>query len=221
MIIVGVDLSVSSPALCIIRTDSKTSGRDITWWVRPGRKRDIPVQWKQGDDTFHIGFLLSWSDEKQEDEPSIAYHDRIALALVDRVPEHADWIGIETYLYSAQQTNCISILIEIGTLFRYHLWKKGLTPHELAVPTIKKAFTGSGRADKSDMEKAFRIQHHLPDLYQAMYYTRSTNPQTVKHPIEDMVDSYAICYTHLVRSEKIDSSESDADPSLSSVSSSP
>jgi Holliday junction resolvasome RuvABC endonuclease subunit len=108
-------------------------------------------------------------------------------------------LAIEGYAYGAQHTTSSIALAELGGCLRMLLF---LTlPHvrciELAPTSVKKAFSGNGHATKDAMWVAFEAllgQHMQHSVYHMCGMAHTAYKHT-PHPIEDLVDAFAITLT--------------------------
>lgn len=95
-------------------------------------------------------------------------------------------VWIEGYSYGSTGSRIFEIG-ENGGILKYHLFQKGI-PFKVVPPTtVKKFYTGSGRADKQAMEHQF-ISETGMDLRTTLNLT-----QKQSSPVGDICDSYAIC----------------------------
>ena len=96
-------------------------------------------------------------------------------------------VGIESYSFGSQG-RFSSIIENLGYL-KVSLVKEQIPFLELAPTTIKKGFSGSGKASKEEMIKVFENQTNL-DLYEILSLNKSL--KNIPKPITDIVDSFAI-----------------------------
>lgn len=99
---------------------------------------------------------------------------------------------LEGYSYGSQSSS-VSKLYELGGILRHALWQKGIPFEEHAPSTVKKRFTGSGRADKVQMWRSFR-EKGFPDLLAMMGLVVGKD---VPHPVQDIVDAVALFPEHI------------------------
>lgn len=96
------------------------------------------------------------------------------------------YVFIEGFAFNEKDSSSVTLLAEIAGIFKYQMLKLGYFVFEIPPKTVKKYFSGSGLAKKSDM-----IQHYHTKLNMPAFPV-SFNPNT--HPYDDIVDSYAILY---------------------------
>ena len=97
-----------------------------------------------------------------------------------------DIVWIEGYSYGSTGSRIFEIG-ENGGILKYRLFHKRI-PFKVVPPTtVKKFYTGSGRADKLAMENCFILESGI-DLRTLLNLT-----QKQSSPVGDICDSYAIC----------------------------
>ncbi len=168
---VGIDYSMSSPAICI-HTGLDWHFDNCKFYFVTAKKRcivpkhnfypsDYPLYSSQ-EERFH--WLSDW-----------------AIQLI--VPTASVWM--EGYAYAST-----GIVFDIGEntgLLKHKLWKKLKTEVNVVSPaSVKKFATGKGNANKLSMHAQFIADVNIPlDLY------FDTKPGL--SPIADMIDAYYIC----------------------------
>jgi Holliday junction resolvasome RuvABC endonuclease subunit len=133
---------------------------------------------------FHPSFHLS--SDTVANRTTIYQYISMAImsSLVLAMPEHKVrpvHVLIENYVYGAVGSQAIHLLCELGGLIRTHIhatFPQAVWVEKMAV-SIKKSFTGSGRAKKKDMINEYHRRGY-PEL------------PSSSHPWEDMVDALAM-----------------------------
>jgi len=188
-LLVGIDMSLSSPAVAI-RWEDQT-----TWHVMGfcQRKCDEPF----ADLALHEKLRVTLSYYPLNEENRWAKSHTIVTTILDyirrvqqtRAEPSQVHIFIENYALGMTNSSAVSKLCELGGILRYFIWSANWTFSELSPSTAKKHFAGYGKADKSDMLKAYSTKHGFPDMSVAL----KVKPH--QHPLEDMVDAIAMLYT--------------------------
>ena len=166
---IGIDYSLSSPAICVCRGAFKFENCKIYYLTN--------VKKYEGNFGNINGRLhLPYTTEQQR-------HDQIsdwALSIIDTAIGN---IFIEGYSFGSK--GLVFNLAENMGALKHKLYKRS-TPFEMIVPgRIKKNATGKGNADKLKMYEQF-VQDTNIDLMKEFDQTKLNNPVT------DIVDSYYI-----------------------------
>lgn len=204
--IVGIDMSVRSPAVCIYHCAKHTF--HIYAW---DKKRAGTMVLHNGHTTLNICVFPERVDMDVDGDaagnrsrdtslmPDVERRSRRNRAVVRRViqaaVEHAHvpaWgeerlvhVVMEGYAYS-KHSSSTSVLCELGGCLREQIWTHThWRMYEWTPSHVKKAFTGRGNANKADM------CHRMNQVWQTMCFDDVTNPWN------DMVDAYAVVMTHL------------------------
>jgi Holliday junction resolvasome RuvABC endonuclease subunit len=173
MIVLGVDLSMTSPALCLFK------GTDFSYT------------------TCNFFFLTSmekflYMHPKIHGEMFPEYNidserfNNIGTWIVDVCKTHeVENVFIEDYSYGSKGR--VFHIAENGGVCKYLLWKNNIKYEAIPPTVIKKFATGKGNADKQKMQDAFieETQHNIKQTL------RMTDKQW--NPSSDIVDSYFIC----------------------------
>lgn len=97
-------------------------------------------------------------------------------------------VQIEGYAFASSDSAHASRLAELGGVVKSYLHGRGFTYTEVPPTSVKKFWSGSGRADKLDMFKAAaERKHDVEAMGQEMMLKKSHD-----HPVEDIVDAMAI-----------------------------
>jgi len=126
------------------------------------------------------------------------YYNRIQkiLNIIGENKNQNTIIGIEHYAFSTTPTPADTMLKELGGCLRMFLCLMKHRIMEIPPTTIKKIFSNAGSSKKDDMYTAFETRHHMPDLFPLLNLTKTKYKHT-PHPVEDIVDAFAITLTTL------------------------
>lgn len=172
MIVVGIDYSMSSPAICV-HTGTKWTVDNCQFHFITGKKK-CQISDRVFKSYTHIDYLCS---EQR--------YDNISAWALSVIPNDAK-VFIEGYSYGSKGQ--ISHICENGGLLRHKLWKRFCRAQcytTFAPPTIKKFATGKGNATKELMHDSF-----VRDT--AIQIDRHFNTKPGSNPISDIVDAYYI-----------------------------
>ena len=169
MIVVGIDYSMSSPAICV-HTGKHWSFDNCQFHYLTSKKK---YSWSTNvfDGSLHKDFL---ADEQR--------FDNIATWAISRIPKESI-VGIEGYAYAAK-----GVVFHIGEntgLLKHYLWQNKFVFDVFSPPTIKKFASGKGNANKLVMHSAF-----VEETGCEVDKTFGCSPGD--SPISDIVDSYYI-----------------------------
>lgn len=183
---VGVDMSLSSPGVALQRLDCDT----IHLLGFQQRLTDVEVGHRKLSSNLSVSRLSYPVKEKDRWIRSkyvvTTIIDWIRSFLNDGDTVH---VYIENYALGMAGSSSVSKLCELGGMFRYFLLENGWTFSELSPGTVKKFFTGNGRASKAEMVQAYHEKHKYPLMNEVFKIT------DLQHPQEDMVDALAILLT--------------------------
>lgn len=104
------------------------------------------------------------------------------------VEHRVETVGLEGYSFMSAPSRGNMQLKELGGILKYALLKREIRCETKAPASVKKQFTGSGRATKHQMLAAY-LKRGFPDL-RSIFVSRST--KTLRTPITDIVDAMAI-----------------------------
>jgi len=118
------------------------------------------------------------------------------LALIGENKSQDKVVGLEGYSFYSRATQADTALKELGGCLRRSLCHMKHTIMEIPPSTVKKIFSGSGKADKNEMYSSYRQIYDLPDLFTLLSLGEEQpyleTDKTIPHPIEDMVDALAV-----------------------------
>lgn len=186
MLRVGIDFSLSSPALYAMNSKNESfilsfqqrktdpplvrvKVSDTTWLWRLPYPLTVDDRWEKV--IYIISEVFRWLDEIREGAPVHAYIEHYALGM-----SHSD---------------SVSKLCELGGVLRHELGKRRWAFRELAVSTVKKQFASYGHAEKWQMYESYKA-YGYPELSETL------SCETHQHPYEDIVDACAVLVTGLI-----------------------
>lgn len=172
MKIVGIDLSLTSPALCYFKGEEFNFEQCEFFFLTKNKKLTYPRPPVYG----------------QEMADYLTEMDRYAnisawvFSCIDHVePDH---IFIEDYSFSS--TGRVFNLAENCGILKYNLWRSGYGYSCIPPTVVKKTATGKGNSNKVAMEIAFQ-QHTGFDLRKHLQLSQSAS-----NPVSDIIDSYYV-----------------------------
>lgn len=188
MLVAGIDLSMSCPAISVIDTDLFLSMENMRINYLIGTKKyqiNLPNRRIYGDPIF--------KDYKSNEERwSI-----IAEWVLDCV-RGCEWVNLESQSFGSSGSMLCQIS-EMHGVLKYVLFKHQINI-KLTPPTQnKKTFSGKGNATKLEMIDAFKSKYNINLVEE--FDLKGDN----LHPVEDIVDSVALMESlyNEARSKKI------------------
>lgn len=181
-----MDLSLRCPSVAIV--DRRTGKTTVLWWTQ--RKRENALK-----ERYRVSGKVSWirfEELKETDKTGCmgrALHIRrdIASVLSSMDPLQTR-VQIEGYAFGSSDSGHASRLAELGGVVKSYLFEKGFAYTEVPPTSVKKFWSGSGRADKTDMIEAARTKGYPIDELQRDMILKKVDD----HPLEDIVDAIAI-----------------------------
>ena len=173
MILLGVDLSMTSPALCIHRGD-EFKFTQCEFYFLTSSEKYLYVDRRLHGETF------------PEYATSSERFNNIGTWIVDICKVHGvDKVYIEGYSYGS--VGRVFQIAENGGVCKYLLWKNNIEYDTIPPTVIKKFATGKGNADKEKMQEAF--------IAETGFNVKEVLSMTDKqwNPSSDLIDSYYIC----------------------------
>lgn len=176
--IVGVDYSMSCPALCVLADDG--SFANSKFFFLTSRKRDISIA-----GNIRSELHLPYSTEEER-------YDHISNSMVQFLHVNTKLDQLEVYIedYSMGSKGRVFNIAENTGLFKHKLHRLEIDTHLIAPTVIKKFATGKGNADKQKMYAAFLARGN-PSLDHFLGTTWKPG-DNVGSPVSDLVDSYFI-----------------------------
>ena len=179
--IVGIDYSLSSPAVCICAGEFKFDNCKI-YYLTNVKKYEGDYLKGQLNGRLH----LPYTSEQQR-------HDQISQWAFDLIDSADSDIFIEGYSFGSKGL-VFNLAENMGTL-KHKLYKSNKNFKQIVPGQIKKIATGKGNADKLKMYEQFKIDTGL-DLVKEFEQTKLNNPVT------DIIDAYYVAkagYENFVR----------------------
>jgi len=178
MKIFGIDYSYTSPSICVLGDDFKSS---FFYFANANKKVCVKA-------LNYEGTLLQkdWAD-------NVERYETLAKWAVEKIQQHwepGSRIILEGYAFGARGGMMFNIAENAG-LLKYHLKKAfGIHPEIIAPTMVKKLWTGKGNANKEAMVQTL-IDKEGIDIVKWMQMSKLASPA------HDIVDSYAIARTGL------------------------
>ena len=179
--IVGIDYSLSSPAVCICTGDFKFENCKI-YYLTNVKKYEGDFLKGQLNGRLH----LPYTSETQR-------HDQISDWAFNLIKHTDNNIFVEGYSFGSKGL-VFNLAENMGTL-KHKLYKSNKQFTQIVPGQIKKIATGKGNADKLKMYEQFKIDTGL-DLVKEFEQTKLNNPVT------DIIDAYYVAkagYENFVR----------------------
>lgn len=174
MAIAGIDLSLTSPALCVYTgSDDFCIENCVFHYMADSAKRLI-------DNNQFRGIMYpSYTTQ-------IERYENISLWLIKCLMEYRiEKVFIEDYSYGS--TGRVFHIAENTGILKYHLFKYHFQIETIPPTVIKKIATGKGNANKEAMQTSF-IEETGYDLKKMLSLTEKQ-----WNPSSDLIDSYYVC----------------------------
>jgi hypothetical protein len=181
MIVVGVDYSMTCPAICFMNPEWPTTF-DQAGVMYLSEKKGEQKEWNVGNALLVGKPIPDWSTDPER-------FTNIATQLLAPFIAAMENEPVKFYVegYSMGSKGKVFNIAEHAGMLKYFLWLNKV-PYELVPPTVVKKFaTGKGNADKPKMYEAFKAQGG-PELQSIMFPNRAG----VSSPVSDIVDAYFI-----------------------------
>lgn len=173
MKIIGIDLSLTSPACCFFNGDEFNFEQCTFYYLTSNSKIA---------GTYHPITGTLFKEYKSEQERYHNISKWVVDILYENNPEH---IFIEDYSFSSKG-RVFNIAENCGIL-KYNFWKSGITFTTIPPTVIKKTATGKGNSNKDAMEQTFLSETGFN------VRTHLQLSQSVSNPVSDIIDSYYVC----------------------------
>lgn len=188
VILVGIDLSLTSPGVAI--QDTNTETWSLYGFVQRIRERGFKRQ--NGKTTIHLLPQIPSSSATNEERYEHIRHQIVDQILFPYRQESQVLIGIENYAFSAQSGYSYK-LQELGGILKHSLWKSYPGWRLEAIPPAqwKKKVIGKGRASK--MEAVVHVKQHGPCVSLLCELGLVVSPAgEVPCPAQDLADASCI-----------------------------
>jgi len=173
MKIIGIDLSLTSPACCFFEGDELNVNGCKFFYLTNNKKLE-------GNITPFNGTMIQEYNNDIERYYNITKW--IVHIIYEESPEH---IFIEDYSFSS--TGRVFNIAENCGILKFTLWKSGITYTTIPPTVVKKQATGKGNSNKAAMEIAFRNETGY-DIRKMLKLSNSAS-----NPVSDIIDSYYVC----------------------------
>lgn len=174
--IIGIDYSYTSPAICILGEDFKSSR---FYYATYNKKQAVKAR-------NYEGFLLNEDLKDTERYKEIGNWATNTIAEFIAVNDGIH-IGLEGYSFGSSHSLTFNIAENAGIL-KLYLFNLGIKPTIIPPTTAKKHFSGSGRSNKEDMRQALLNREGI-DIVEWLQLKK------LGSPAHDIVDSYALALT--------------------------
>ena len=177
VVFIGVDYSYTSPAICVLGSDFKTSKFFYATY-------NPKMEGKSGKNC--LGYILNPRLKDTERYAEIGEWGKKVVSKCLKAKNVK--VAMEGYSFGSSRSLTFNIAENAG-LLKFLLFKElNIIPHIIPPTTAKKHFSGSGRANKEDMRQAL-IDKEGVDIVEWLGMKR------LNSPAHDIVDSYAIALT--------------------------
>lgn len=175
MILCGIDYSMTSPAICILNTETK----EVKFFSLTGQKKALKNN--TASNIFLTEYPIWSTDTNRYDQIS-----NWAMQFIEQ--ETPSLIAIEGYSMGSR-AGLICNLAENCGLLKYKIEKSGRSFVTFAPTEIKKHYVGKGNAKKEDV--IAKVEDDLKVDFASLLGISSSTGK----PIDDIADSYAIVKT--------------------------
>ena len=174
MAIAGIDLSLTSPALCIYEGDGEFGiDQCIFYYMTDNPKKAISNKYYRG--------TVAKAHESQPER-----YENISTWIIQCLMNHSvSRVFLEDYSYGS--TGRVFHIAENTGILKYLLFKHKYQLETIPPTVIKKIATGKGNANKELMQSAF-IQETNHNIKQMLSMTEKQ-----WNPSSDIIDSYYVC----------------------------
>ncbi len=217
--VVGIDMSLNNPGMCIVCFTTKT----IQLFGLRNRKCETATQRliEDPESPFHKWLVqvnlieqispiassneaeTSTTEETSSTVRMKRYDERVrVLCSIIGESNAKTMIAIEDYAYKVRvrsknnfqcgYTEAQRKLTELGGILRWSLMQRGFNLYEIVPSKVKRLFSSYGGAKKFNMCNTYEDILHMPSLYEMLNIKRRETSNSTPHPIEDMVDAFAV-----------------------------
>lgn len=174
--IVGIDYSLTSPAICVWSGDKAFTFSTCKLFFLNTKKRPIVTDLLN----LYAEQYPTWDTEEER-------HDILSMWALNIIPETA-LVYIEGYAFATVGKSHVRSVAENTGLLKHKLYTRGQAFTAIPPTSIKQFATGKGNANKDAMYEAFLLEPDAPPLSDIL------TPTTTKvvAPVSDLVDAYFI-----------------------------
>ena len=173
MSIIGIDLSLTSPAICL-HEGSEFKFENCEFFFLASSEKYLYVHKKLHGETF-----------PEYGVQSERYNNIATWAVDIAKSRNIQQAYIEDYSYGS--VGRVFAIAENGGVLKFLLWKNNITYGTIPPTVIKKFATGKGNADKEKMQTAF-VEETGFDVKKVLSMTEKQ-----WNPSSDLIDAYYIC----------------------------
>ena len=187
---IGLDMSISSPAMCIITADVTT----LVGFCQ--RKREEQMSESQEINGTHMMLLPRIPNANEEKNDMVRYNhivDNImnAMGLLTGNYRNIRVVYIEDHAYGAEGGHSTK-LHELVGIMKYELYRKSIRFEVIGISRWKKYTTGKGNSKKPDVLRWAEGHLGINNILNIYGLRMSSNGCNVPHPVEDMCDALGI-----------------------------
>lgn len=172
MKIIGIDLSLTSPACCVFNGDEFNFEQCEFYFLTKQKKLDFPRP------PIYGTLFPEYNNDMQR-------YSGISIWIFEIInnvkPDH---IFIEDYSFAS--TGRVFNIAENCGILKFSLWRAGITYTTIPPTVVKKTATGKGNSNKYALEQAF-LQQTGFDIRKHLQLS-----QSVGNPVSDIIDSYYV-----------------------------
>lgn len=177
VVIVGIDYSITSPALCVCNGDTFTLD-NLQFYYKTLQKSKIST---------HPKFIGSLIPKNLSQVEKFDYLAEWVMTCIDPLNVIRPKVLLENYAFGAK--GMVFHIGENGGVLKNKLFHGNINCEVASPGTIKKFATGRGNAKKHEIIDAFEDETKL-DLHKIIGTSRDTKNSS---PTNDIADSYFIC----------------------------
>lgn len=189
MILVGIDYSITCPAICIHNTESgQLSFENCNFYFN---QDSITKKEQKRRDSLKFPNIF-WSERFLTDSPEMRYYCLADWGLSICLESHIDIAILEAYALGAKGR--VFNIAEATGLLKHYFYRNRIKIVTYPPTENKKSFSGKGNANKQLMIETFNQKSGINIAEHFGYDSLFTGS-----PISDMVDSYSLIDTYLKR----------------------
>ena len=170
--IIGIDLSLTSPALCYFKGEEFNFSQCEFFYMTKSKKLDYPRP-------PLFGRLIA---DHLTDMDRYVQISAWAFECIDHV--NRDHVFIEDYAFAS--TGRVFNIAENCGILKYNLWRAGFGYSCIPPTVVKKQATGKGNSNKAAMEISFKQETGF-DIRKHLQLSGSAS-----NPVSDIIDSYYV-----------------------------
>jgi hypothetical protein len=172
--IVGIDYSMTSPAMCFLGTDKTFSNSKHFFLTSKKRDLSVPLQ-------------NIFCDEHRLYTSEIERFSQTADFFINLLVSQSNTPIVYLEDYSLGSKGRVFAIAENTAILKYKLFERGIRVHTVPPTVLKKFAFGKGNAKKEQMYEAYQKLGNNPDLV-SFYHARKVTK--IGSPISDIVDAF-------------------------------